>query len=915
MPEVDHKIVKKRNKPTLSCLNCRKRKTKCDRQMPCSSCIHAKRANSCSYDLRWMNPASQRSNSEDNEINVQSNDIKKDENELSDELKSLKLKINNLESFIRHESVEPTSGNAHSFENPIQDQTYDTYLPFRNPIGPADETINFYAGYDSIFLKCPSRRIHFGPLSWVSILRKDPWLSLLWSFQITKVTPCYFSNSPDMFHIAKVALSSPEEVEEKGGHVSANSFKRMVLVNEGFADVVPFKSMKENNLNQLLTSNYSNITMTRSLFEGRFTTEMDLVEKITKIMPSRKLTWSLIDRFFEKLYIFMPLVDESFKDELSKIVGPVSYDDVPIEKLKIEKKLDLALIAIALIIMRMTFLFHFSNRNVVNEHIMNSDDPGVDKISKYILNNPINLVAIEVAEQCVDCFEYARKTNILVFQAVLFMRLYHVYAPEHGDLIDGGDSEVSSAVLIQMANSLGLNRDPDTFFTPSGDEKLNHLGRKIWHFVIRLEKINIYGAGNVLTINPNNYDTKLPFLKKGNSNTSNIEHEKAIVDTFAWLAKNLNSYEKITALILNVNEPARINGLIQIMDEIEYIAHRDLFVLGNPNIESASTDPYTSKYYEVAKTRLFLAVKCSLVVLYFHLFLHYEATKPDYASFYLKKLYYVICNELSPYIFEILRGRYAEFALILNPDLQMVFQRTNQVNFACYLRARFAQHTMELQADHSQLLDIDIDYKNKYDLYCALTDSTGRAMSVFVTVLERISSRYYCAWRMSKAHRYITNFIQGEGFFKLKPPQNLKPLSYTPKHISEIRDYAASAASRVESVLSYEDSVEKHPKFNYVKIHLPNQKFDPNINVYPYGSNEDIDQVWLRMMAMKKGPIIPNQSNLDNTSTVNLETGQENGTFENVGIFDNLEDEETFYYGDLISNALSKDFGDLSSFL
>ena len=45
----EHKVS--RNKPSLSCTNCRKRKTKCDRKQPCSACV--KKINlsyTCAYD-------------------------------------------------------------------------------------------------------------------------------------------------------------------------------------------------------------------------------------------------------------------------------------------------------------------------------------------------------------------------------------------------------------------------------------------------------------------------------------------------------------------------------------------------------------------------------------------------------------------------------------------------------------------------------------------------------------------------------------------------------------------------------------------------------------------------------------------------------------------------------------------------
>jgi len=41
----------KRNRPTLSCVQCRQAKAKCDRQNPCALCVRKGRAEQCTYPL------------------------------------------------------------------------------------------------------------------------------------------------------------------------------------------------------------------------------------------------------------------------------------------------------------------------------------------------------------------------------------------------------------------------------------------------------------------------------------------------------------------------------------------------------------------------------------------------------------------------------------------------------------------------------------------------------------------------------------------------------------------------------------------------------------------------------------------------------------------------------------------------
>jgi len=49
-PNHTNTIPLKRPRPVKSCLSCRNRKLKCDREQPCSQCIRTNRAEQCEYD-------------------------------------------------------------------------------------------------------------------------------------------------------------------------------------------------------------------------------------------------------------------------------------------------------------------------------------------------------------------------------------------------------------------------------------------------------------------------------------------------------------------------------------------------------------------------------------------------------------------------------------------------------------------------------------------------------------------------------------------------------------------------------------------------------------------------------------------------------------------------------------------------
>lgn len=45
----DTPAEKRRRRPPLACIACRRRKVRCDRKLPCQNCVRARRAASCSY--------------------------------------------------------------------------------------------------------------------------------------------------------------------------------------------------------------------------------------------------------------------------------------------------------------------------------------------------------------------------------------------------------------------------------------------------------------------------------------------------------------------------------------------------------------------------------------------------------------------------------------------------------------------------------------------------------------------------------------------------------------------------------------------------------------------------------------------------------------------------------------------------
>lgn len=901
---------KTRNKPSLSCTNCRKRKTKCDRKQPCSSCVKKiNLAYSCVYDHvpNLKNHPSQLQNTPDpdysfspivpphsatiqttsttntpnihtatsfaNSISSPIEPLRKrhrllnyniieSDNPAYEEILRLRKKIAELEETLLTQNTPNGTPITNGNNNSAKQNKNDIYKEILSPTGPScpnpivddDDVMNFYDGYTPIQIKRNIRRVNYGPLSWIALMKKDPALCLAWKALLSKGSYCIITNKWPQLNSENIALlNTPQSLsEENNSNYMDKIFKKRVLEFEGYDEVVPYKSMvKKGEADEEVEDestksttpnkngpvlNFTQITLAKSIFDGRINPELHLINKIKQIIPRKKVFWTLMDRFFTDVYPYFPFVDEElFKKELLRIVGPKSYDDVPFDSIRIEKKLDLANIAICFILLRLTYLSFFNNRNCINEYIMNSEE---DSVAKFIMLNPINLSAIEVAESCIQCFQFTRKSNMTVFQAMLYMRIYRNHAPEESDGIDGGDSQVGTALLVQMAYSLGLNREPDKLDV-CNDERINHLGRKMWNFLMRSDLTQCYTLGNPTSIDARHYDVKPPFVHDSNASIEDREMEIAIVDTFVYLNSELDSMRKMLDYVLDINNYAKVNDITRDLHEFEVILHDFFNVIGNPDACKVRTDRESIiQYYHVVKLRIFLSMKTALTSLYYHVYLHYEKNfNSELSFFYLLKMYYIIREDLIPAIGHTLLGRYSSRGLFLNPNMQLALHKINQINLSCIIRVSYLARMFEINPDHQTKMQTDKVYAEHFEKLNSLLKNIRKTGDLVRIIMERLGTKYYYSWRIAKAHRGLFDVLsEPENYDKyLGGIKKIKAFQFTPKQLNELDQLIRMLGKCAEKLVTFEDRVDVPINFDMpMKEKKDNQQFTvPTTNGNP----------------------------------------------------------------------------------
>ena len=843
---------RKRHRISVVCGFCKKRKVKCDKGNPCSTCV--KYGNlECHYDIQG--------------VDVVSNKVNDTDDTVQGELKMLKAKIRNLEETltINNESSSEKL-NIHNGRKNVLGQSFKLESEINcfggyNPVASPDDTINFFEGYTPVFDCEPIKRRNFGPLAWLSLIKIDPALTMLWSYAHSKKRQMLNSYMAEDNSNCSSTEKQFKERESKDVFNDLTPYKDEIKSQLSIPKIIPRSSNARNKINEKA------MLLGLSFYDGGISEELKLIEKIELVLPNKRILWKLIERFFTHLYPFFAMIDELyFKSQITQLLGPESFDEEKISKLKVEKRLDFAYLGLLLIVLRLSYLSLFSNITTLNEAKLYSNDssPKAQEF-RYLFNNPINIDVIDVAQLCLNQFDLLRKSNMAIIQLAIFTRLYHMYAPEEGDGSDGGDSQVFTGTLIQMAISMGLNRDPDNFPDQLKDEKTNNLGRKIWYILLINDINNAMAMGYPMSTSMEIFDTKVPYYKKGNENINDIDLEKSVISSFGRIEAIYEPMSKMLKMILNVRGSIRLSTVTTSLDALEKSYMNEYCDLRKSlNNENFSKSDVINKTLNM---KIYFTCHFFRVSLFFHIHNYYERKKNyDLSFFYLKKIFLITILDLMPFYNDILESNRLIFKnstdLVITPSFEQAIHKSIVVVIATMIKTKFTILNLELNYNHEERLLNDPSYNlhfKKLGRFLYLLDKSSK---VLLDYISRLSSRYYFSWRISKAQNFLMGTVLSKEFYD-RNIVNSKTflINFNSSMLDELinifenslasikekrhRNKRSSREDASDSVLSFENETRNGSTSNY----SDNSSNDLGTNDFIL--NDQIDSLWLNMMSLK----------------------------------------------------------------
>lgn len=736
----------KRSRPTSVCQFCRKRKVKCSKGQPCTTCVKYGNKN-CIYE-------SFPNDNEDEKETALLKRLKSQVSELEDKLRfSVKGGNGEISAPVvgittpQNRSPDPKSPgnsalNIATSMSPLRtpNQFLDFYLPTSysplntgstkrlsvsnliNESNGHDDTINLFTLYDSVYDMEPIKRRHFGPLSCNSILRADPLLYKLY---------LNFNNSGKDKFIQSFVNDS-------------NEFKTDQLVVYGNIRSTKNEANKSTRTKKNQVNERAKI-LGLMFFEGDIESKIELILKIKLILPEPKVIGMLIDRFFNYLYPFFSIIDEfDFRSNLDRIIHN--------GKINVEKRLDFAYLGMLLVILRLSYLSLFTNIKKVNEdNLFNNKNDQKSLDLKYLLNNPINLEVITIAQICLNQFNLVNSSNLVILQLAIFVRYYKLYGPEYGDESDSGEPQVFSALLIQMAYSLGLHREPDKFKEGCKDEKVNHLGRKIWAVLYILDISTSLTFGDPSSINNFLVDVKPPFVNDVNCNVKNPDLDRIIVLLLNSHSEVFAKLNEIFAIISNVNEKFSIEKLSSMGDYCftNFANHPDKFEVDNIELlyrkdfseytEDGDFQKSFRFYYKTFKLKYYFQISSAIIALNYHFVnYYYKSGNSEKSIFYLKKIFNIFYTRCYPIIVELVTNDTRDLddvcELIVTPSLQNILHIACLMNLSLLIKLKIAKPGDGQFASNVFYLESVVN----------------KSLQTLIKFMKILGNRYYTPWKDAK---------------------------------------------------------------------------------------------------------------------------------------------------------------------
>lgn len=783
----DQTTRRKRQRLSLVCSYCKRRKIKCDRARPhCSSCIRL--GIECQYEApHWVNASLQNNSTLEMKVTRGSefNDKTREElckmiYELKDSLEAARNKTQlertlNTNMSVSMPSSATSMGDSSSSTHLNQTSSHDNVLD--------SHAIDFFQPYNSLSLKGSSHEDH-KPLCSFAIHKKDHYQAFFtcYLFLTLKLNSLFIH---DLFR---------DDYRSK--HTDGGS-KWLLLL-----DTKDETTSLKDTIQRIISDRASLFRMAAFPFMSINDSYEDNVNKtvelVLKHLPSKETIEGYLDFYWNHMWSIRPYIDrEMFESDINRII--VRDNQTGKVSLNLSQRSDFAVMASLLIIMR----YSYTSMSLISLEEL-------DEKYKSIQKSPISVDLITAAETCLCFYRISRKTTLPIIQAFLFLRAYHRDAPEDGDGIALFQSQNLFGFILQSALQMGLNRDPNNYSQTANNIQEANLRRRLWHSIVTIDAYQSILAGTISTLpDPSVVDVHFPMIVS----VDPMEHTERDILIRASALNEM--YFKISKMVNSAKEKCNLHELLKLIHQSGTYVETHFSLDKMTKLENYPKDSkayYASLALNGGAIAHNLVQACMELQIYFSLCIHYESNSNLNVVFYKKFFEEVVKKGATIYDLSAayLQGDFKDyvtqaFNFEILPILNSALYRCLSVSLSGILRAY-----------HAQELILTPMHKNKQASSPSAFDQFVKVMTAKCKYMiglfkSKLAMRYYQSMKATAYLQYAITCLTAHKF---------KPMNTIIKFLESNDKYDIDEEERMTFSSAKRDDIKKRLQMDKSLINI-----------------------------------------------------------------------------------------------
>lgn len=574
----------------------------------------------------------------------------------------------------------------------------------------SDDCINFYAGYPTIMILY-SKVSNLRPLSWVAMVFLDPFLRKIHNFVVG--SRAHQSSIPPL---QSMRTNQPELKKDK--------LEQKIMGRSGMNDINPIDNQHSHGY--LLQK-----------------PDPDLITSIIRVLPSKKVIWLLLDRYFSFVYPFMPYLDHKyFTHRVETFIGKRALLEEHVTNVHLTKKLDIATIGILLYILKIARISLNSNYTGAPDY------PHRSSAELYLIKQPLSSKLTEVGNLCLKKFTIFQKNALVVSKFLLIIAEYVNISST--TVFTNDKLQQYWNYLINSGFACGLNRDPDKYDPLSNTPTYRSLLRKIWYSYKFSSTLQSVMFGFPLLITKNMYDTKLPVFSQSASNNPDINIERETIEGMERQEELIDHLMPILYKLMDVRASHNIAELIEDLEVLENYV-KDKWT----SLSTLLTPTDGNHSHNIAKVKQIMAYIEALTLIhpiFYRLMLYYEEAQQPEACYHMCLKIFQFVIEIYAHSIHLFKYGYRYFGVgfdfYMTAFLETALQKCLQIQMAFYVRVSSLKARLESDPHRNQRY-IDIVDHFLHDMMMFNFQRSANIMlpiaenSAIVWLLLRLSTPVY----------------------------------------------------------------------------------------------------------------------------------------------------------------------------